>query len=175
MRTTPPHLQPVLSRVKRFVEKMPEGATLTQLTHKVSAYSILNRRDKETLIGIIRDSGQLCVTDDGRTTTLHHPKFRHKPVVSVLSAPAPAPLLETKVNKQSVTPEELRKQAEALIRAAEEAEKKTSDRAEIKKQLDPLKLEVLQAYGMASRKFDEFVDAMAEMGKAVQKLKQISL
>ncbi|EJD5005700.1 hypothetical protein M2O21_004930, partial [Escherichia coli] len=46
---------------------------------------------------------------------------------------------------------------------------------EIKKQLDPLKLEILQAYGMASRKFDEFVDAMADMGKAVQKLKQIVL
>jgi hypothetical protein len=29
MRTTPPHLQPVLSRIKRFVEKMPEGTTLT--------------------------------------------------------------------------------------------------------------------------------------------------
>ncbi|MFP1452938.1 hypothetical protein ACLB1N_22205 [Escherichia coli] len=45
---------------------------------------------------------------------------------------------------------------------------------EIKKQLDPLKLEILQAYGMASRKFDEFVDAMA-IWKAVQKLKQIVL
>nr|EKC4142282.1 hypothetical protein [Escherichia coli] len=50
-----------------------------------------------------------------------------------------------------------------------------NDRAEIKKQLDPLRLEILQAYGMASRKFDEFVDAMADMGKAVQKLKQIVL
>ena len=62
-----------------------------------------------------------------------------------------------------------------MIRAAEEAEKKAGDRAEIKKQLDPLKLEILQSYGMASRKFDEFVDAMADMGKAVQKLKQLSL
>ena len=77
--------------------------------------------------------------------------------------------------KKPVTPEELRQQAQELMRAAEEAERKLSDRAEIKKQLEPLKLEVLQAYGMASRKFDEFVDAMADMGKAVQKLKQITL
>lgn len=48
-------------------------------------------------------------------------------------------------------------------------------RAEVKKQLDPLKLEILQSYEMASRKFDDFVDAMADMGKAVQKLKQIVL
>ena len=82
---------------------------------------------------------------------------------------------ENTVIKKTVTPEDLRKQAEELIRAAEEAEKKAGDRAEIKKQLDPLKLEILQSYGMASRKFDEFVDAMADMGKAVQKLKQLSL
>ncbi|EKP2938324.1 hypothetical protein P3K21_005257, partial [Escherichia coli] len=82
---------------------------------------------------------------------------------------------EPVVIKKTVTPDELRRHAEELIRAAEEAEKKFNDRAEIKKQLDPLKLEILQAYGMASRKFDEFVDAMADMGKAVQKLKQIVL
>lgn len=79
------------------------------------------------------------------------------------------------MTKQSVTPEALRQQAEALIRAAEEAEKQAGDRAEIKRQLDPLKLEILQAYGMASRKFDEFVDAMADMGQAVQKLKQLTV
>ena len=62
MRMTPPHLQPVLSRVKRFVERQPEGATLTHLTHKVAAYSGLNRKDKETLIEIIRESGMLCVS-----------------------------------------------------------------------------------------------------------------
>ncbi|HAT1602500.1 MULTISPECIES: hypothetical protein [Raoultella] len=168
MRMTPPHLQPVLSRVKRFVERQPEGATLTHLTHKVAAYSGLNRKDKETLIEIIRESGMLCVVDDGRSTTLHHP-------VAPAMTP-PQPTMECKMNKQiEVTPEALRKQADALIKAAEEAEKKAGDRAEIKKQLDPLKLEILQAYGMASRKFDEFVDAMAEVGKAVQKLKDLKV
>ena len=173
MRITPPHLQPVLSRVKRFVERMPEGATLTQISQKVQAYSLLNKRDKEALIGIIRDSGHLVVVNDGRTTTLHHPKFGHKAVSRMVSASLRTE--ESAVIKKTVTPEELRRQAEELIRAAEEAEKKFNDRAEIKKQLDPLKLEILQAYGMASRKFDEFVDAMADMGKAVQKLKQITL
>lgn len=173
MRVTPPHLQPVLSRVKRFVEKQPDGATLTHLTHKVSAYSSLSRKDKENLIDIIRENSLLCVTDDGRTTTLHHPKFGHKSVAPVIASSKP--LKEATMNKPAVTPEELRKQAEALIRAAEEAEKKAGDRAEIKKQLDPLKLEILQDYGMASRKFDEFVDAMADMGKAVQKFKDLTV
>lgn len=77
--------------------------------------------------------------------------------------------------KKAVTPEELRHQAQELMRAAEEAERKLNDRTEIKKQLEPLRLEVLQAYGMASRKFDELVDAMADMEKAVHKLKQITL
>lgn len=139
MRITPPHLQPVLSRVKRFVERQPEGATLTHLTHKVAAYSGLNRKDKETLIEIIRESGMLCVIDDGRSTTLHHPKYGHKSVAPVMTPPQPT--MECKMNKQ----------------------------------LDPLKLEILQAYGMASRKFDEFVDAMAEVGKAVQKLKDLTV
>jgi hypothetical protein len=173
MRITPPHLQPVLSRVKRFVEKQPEGATLTQLANKVNEYHALNRKDREALIGILRESGQICVVDDGRLTTLHHPKFGH-PATAMIAREETKPMEKT-VQKAPVTPEELRKQAAALIQAAEEVEKKTTDRAEIKKQLDPMKLEILQAYGMASRKFDDFVDAMAEMGKAVQKLKDLAL
>ncbi|WP_409248073.1 hypothetical protein [Enterobacter hormaechei] len=172
MRTTPPHLQSVLSRIKRYVEKMPEGASLTQISQKVYAYNQLNKKDKELLVEIIRDNGLLFVVNDGRQTILHHPKFGHQSVAELVN---PNEEMENSVIKKPVTPEELRRQAEELIRAAEEAEKKAGDRAELKKQLDPLKLEILQSYGMASRKFDEFVDAMADMGKAVQKLKQISL
>ncbi|MEB7574106.1 hypothetical protein [Klebsiella pneumoniae] len=135
MRITPPHLQPVLSRVKRFVERMPEGATLTQISQKVQAYSLLNKRDKEILIGIIRDSGLLVVANDGRTTTLHHPKFGHQAVNSEIPVKTEEPV----VIKKTVTPDELRRYAEELIRAAEDAEKKFNDRAEIKKQLDPLR------------------------------------
>lgn len=172
MRTTPPHLQPVLSRIKRFVEKMPEGTTLTQLSQKVYAYNQLQKKDKELLVEIIRENGMLLVVGDGRTTTFHHPRFGHQAMTNAVEEET---VTENTVIKKTVTPEDLRKQAEELIRAAEEAEKKAGDRAEIKKQLDPLKLEILQSYGMASRKFDEFVDAMADMGKAVQKLKQLSL
>ncbi|EPG5002514.1 hypothetical protein NAK66_002463 [Klebsiella oxytoca] len=35
-------------------------------------------------------------------------------------------------------------------------------------------LEVMQAYGMASRKFDEFIDAMSELGNVINKLNQLS-
>ncbi|ECF1925509.1 hypothetical protein ACOIPX_005505 [Salmonella enterica] len=171
MRTTPPHLHPAMSGIRRYVERMPEGATLTQVSQKVRAYARLDKKDKETLIGIIRDNSLLVVIDDGRATTIHHPKFGHK-AIPVMT---PAKPMEPPVTVNDVTPEELRKQAEELLRAAEEAEKKAIGRAEVKKQLDPLKLEILQSYEMASRKFDDFVDAMADMGKAVQKLKQIVL
>jgi len=172
MRTTPPHLQPVLSRVKRFVERMPEGASLTLISQKVYAYNQLQKKDKELLIGIIRESGILCVVGDGRTTTIHHPRFGHQ---SISSAPDVTPVTEIALSNKTVTPEELRKQAEELIRAAEAAEKKAGDREAMKKQLDPLRLEILQAYGMANRKFDEFVDAMADMGTAIQKLKNLTI
>lgn len=169
MRTTPPHLQLALACVKRYIEKMPEGANLTQITKKVAAYRQLSRRDKDALIEVIRAVGTLCVVSEGKATVLHHPKFGHKS-----TAPVAPKKQEIPVEKK-ITPEQLRRQAEELIRAAEEVEKKTSDRAEIKRQLDPLKLEIFQAYGMASRKFDEFIDAMADMGNVVEKLKQIAL
>ena len=65
MRTTPPHLQPVLSRIRRYVEKMPEGATLTQISQKVKAYSMLDKKDREKLVSIIRENGQLVVANEG--------------------------------------------------------------------------------------------------------------
>ncbi|HHR4201267.1 TPA: hypothetical protein ACS509_000951 [Salmonella enterica] len=171
MRTTPPHLHPAMSGIRRYVERMPEGATLTQVSQKVRAYARLDKKDKETLIGIIRDNSLLVVIDDGRSTTIHHPKFGHKAIPVI----TPVKPMESPVTEKNVSPEVLRKQAEVLIRIAEEAEKKAIGRAEVKKKLDPLKLEILQSYEMASRKFDDFVDAMADMGKAVQKLKQIVL
>ncbi|HED5888887.1 TPA: hypothetical protein R5S02_004106 [Salmonella enterica] len=172
MRVTPPHLQKALSCVKRFVERQPSGATLTQLQHKVSAYHQLKIPEKKQLIEIIRETGILCVVEDGRLTTLHHPKFGHE---SIKQAGRKTPAENSMNTTNRVTPEILRKQAEELIRAAEEAEKKSASREEVRKQLDPIKLEVLQGYGMASRKFDEFIDAMAELGKSVQKLKSLTL
>lgn len=119
MRTTPPHLHPAMSGIRRYVERMPEGATLTQVSQKVRAYARLGKKDKETLIGLIRENSLLVVIDDGRATTIHHPKFGHK-AIPVMT---PAKPMEPPVINHDVTPEELRKQAEELIRAAEEAEK----------------------------------------------------
>lgn len=173
MKVTPPHLQPILSRVKRYVEKLPEGATLTQISNKVFEYHKLNRKDKYQLVQIMRDSGALVVLDVGKSTIIHHPKYGHKP--PAVPEP-PAVTTGNEMNtKSKVTPEELRRQAEEMIRAAAAMEETTTNRAEIKKQLDPVKLEVMQAYGMASRKFDEFIDAMSELGNAINKLNQLSL
>ena len=115
-------------QVKRFVEKQPDGATLPIWTHKVSAYSSLSRKDKESLIEIIRENSLLCVTDDGRTTTLHHPKFGHKSVAPVIASSKP--LKEATMNKPTVTPEELRKAvAEAPHSPPLKKLKKAGDRA----------------------------------------------
>lgn len=56
MRTTPPHLHPAMSGIRRYVERMPEGATLTQVSQKVRAYARLGKKDKEALIGLIREN-----------------------------------------------------------------------------------------------------------------------
>ncbi|WP_230492968.1 hypothetical protein [Martelella alba] len=153
---------------------MPEGVTLTQLSQKVQAYSDLSRKDKELLIDHIRDNEMLAVVraSNSLKTTLHHPKYGH---VSISVPPvADGKPMETLKMTKPVTPEELRKQAEVLLKAAQEAEDNASARNTIKKQLDPLKLEIFQAYGAMDRKFNELLDAMAEMEKALQKLKQLS-
>ncbi|HEE9631283.1 TPA: hypothetical protein R8E83_003564 [Escherichia coli] len=172
MRVTPPRLQKALSCVKRFVERQPAGATLTQLQNKVSAYHQLKIPEKKQLIEIIRETGILCVVENGRLMTLHHPKFGHESASQITQK---TPVENNMNSVKKVTPEILRQQAEELIRAAEEAEKKSASREEVRRQLDPIKLEILQGYGMASRKFDEFIDAMAELGKSVQKLKTLEL
>lgn len=74
----------------------------------------------------------------------------------------------------SISPESLRKQAEELLRAAEEAEKKRNETDFFNKKLQPVKLEIFQAAGKMQRKLDEFIDCMDEMNKALQKLKELS-
>lgn len=74
----------------------------------------------------------------------------------------------------SISPESLRKQAEELLRAAEEAEKKRNETDFFNKKLQPVKLEICQAAGKMQRKLDEFIDCMDEMNKAIQKLKELS-
>lgn len=80
----------------------------------------------------------------------------------------------TKSTTEAVTPEQLRKQAEELLKAAEVAEKTRSENDVFNKKLNPLKLEICQAAGQMQRKLDEFIDCMDVVNKAVQKLKDLT-
>lgn len=72
---------------------------------------------------------------------------------------------------ENLTPEAMRKLAEQLQKQAEEKEREGKDRAAFNKALQPLVAELVKSHGMASRKFDEYIDAMAELGKAVDRLR----
>lgn len=76
------------------------------------------------------------------------------------------------------SPEQLRKQAEELLKAAEQAEKNQATekwKAEFKREFEQQKLEVMQAVGMANRKFDEMMDAMATLSKVADKFKSLKV
>lgn len=72
-----------------------------------------------------------------------------------------------------LSPEALRKQAEELLKAAEEAEKKRLEKDFLSKKLNPVKLEVIQAGGRLQVKLDEFIDCVDELNKAILKLKNV--
>ncbi|MCW2255765.1 hypothetical protein M2263_001856 [Providencia alcalifaciens] len=76
------------------------------------------------------------------------------------------------------SPEQLRKQAEELLKAAEQAEKNQATekwKTEFKKEFEQQKLEVMQAVGMVNRKFDELMDAVSSLGKASEKFKLLKI
>ncbi|HAT1515814.1 TPA: hypothetical protein I8W54_004215 [Morganella morganii] len=82
------------------------------------------------------------------------------------------------IMKPVKTPEQMRQEAEELIRAAEQAEKNQATeqwKLEFKSKFEQQKLEVMQAVGMANRKFDEMMDAMAQLAKAGEKLKELKV
>ncbi|HAP0139831.1 TPA: hypothetical protein IRQ32_003911 [Escherichia coli] len=72
-----------------------------------------------------------------------------------------------------LSPEALCKQAEELLKAAEEAEKKRLEKDFLSKKLNPVKLEVIRATGRLQVKLDEFIDCVDELNKAVLKLKNV--
>ncbi|MEY1000275.1 hypothetical protein AB7263_18925 [Providencia rettgeri] len=83
-----------------------------------------------------------------------------------------------KVMTNPSSPEQLRKQAEELLKAAEQAEKNQATekwKTEFKKEFEQQKLEVMQAVGMANRKFDEMMDAMATLSKVSEKFKLLKV
>jgi hypothetical protein len=113
----------------------------------------------------------LLVVGDGRTTTFHHPRFGHQAVTNAVEEET---VTENTVIKKTVTPEDLRKQAEELIRAAEEAEKKAGDRAEIKNNSIPLNWKSCNPMGWPAANSMNLLMLWLIWEKP-QKLKQLSL
>lgn len=192
--TIPSKLYRPLAEVKSYVEKMPEGVSLTRLGNKVGAFKTLNKRDKDNLIEFLEQRESILVIQakpvNGKNnmTFLRHRKYGYpkeipgyvypvkqqeppEPQPNTIPEPTPEPVMEL-ITPQS--PEALRRQAEQLIKQAEEAERKRLDNDFFNKKLAPVKLELCQAVGKMQRKMDEFIDVMDEVNKALQKLKDVS-
>ena len=82
---------------------------------------------------------------------------------------------EAMAPKTALNPNELRKQAEALLRQAEEAERCMTAKDVFKKQLDPLRREVLLAHTQITKGFEAMMDGMAELDKAMAKLRDFKV
>lgn len=82
---------------------------------------------------------------------------------------------EAMAPKTALSPSEMRKQAEALLRQAEEAERTVAAKDVFKKQLDPLRREVLLAHTKVTKGFESMMDGMAELDKAVAKLRDFKV
>ena len=193
--TLPSKLYRPLAEVKSFVEKMPEGVTLTRLSNKVGAFGSLSKREKDSLIEFLEQRESILVLQakplNGKNvmTFLRHKKYGYpnsipgyafplkaQPVQKAVATAEPPKTQDNPMENLAVatTPEALRRQAEQLLKAAEEAEKKRSETDFFNKKLQPVKLEVFQAAGKMQRKLDEFIDCMDEMNKALQKLRELS-
>ncbi|EOL8949925.1 hypothetical protein ACM92B_002485 [Cronobacter dublinensis] len=193
--TLPSKLYRPLAEVKSFVEKMPEGVTLTKLSNKVGAFGSLSKREKDSLIEFLEQRESILVLQarplNGKNmmTFLRHKKYGYPTTIPGYIYPLKQPQAQKVVATSEpqkpqekpmeqlpmpTSPEALRKQAEQLLKAAEEAEKKRNESDFFNKKLQPVKLEICQAAGKMQRKLDEFIDCMDEMNKALQKLKDLS-
>lgn len=193
--TLPSKLYRPLAEVKSFVEKMPEGVTLTKLSNKVGAFGSLSKREKDSLVEFLEQRESILVLQarplNGKNmmTFLRHKKYGYPTTIPGYIYPLKQPQTQKAVATEEhpkpqekpmenlslpTSPEALRKQAEQLLKAAEEAEKKRNENDFFNKKLQPVKLEICQAAGKMQRKLDEFIDCMDEMNKAIQKLKELS-
>ncbi|WP_313684137.1 hypothetical protein [Pantoea sp.] len=192
--TLPSKLYRPLAEVKSYVDKMPDGVKLAQLSSKVGTFGALNKRDKDKLIEFLKERESILVIQarakfgKNLTTFLRHKKYgypqeipgyiyppvtREQPkAVATIQPPTQEPAMEAVTLPNS--PEALRKQAEQLLKAAEEAERARSDKDFMNKKLAPVKLEICQAAGQIQRKMDELIDATDILNKAVQKLKDLT-
>lgn len=76
---------------------------------------------------------------------------------------------------QPLNANELRKKAEELLRQAEEAERTVAAKDVFQKQLEPLRREVLLAHTKVTKGFESMVDGMAELDKAMAKLRDFKV
>lgn len=184
-----------LAEVKAFVEKFPDGVDLTQLNNRVNCYGILNKKDKNLLINHLEQRESIYVikarpiNSAGREKTfLRHKRYGYPKAISGyllqnkeetnkaedVTLVEEAKLKLHVIEENSTSPEALRKQAEQLLKAAEEAERQRNDNDFFNKKLAPVKLEICQAAGALQRKTDEFIDCIDVLNKAVKKLKELT-
>lgn len=183
-----------IAEVKAFVEKMPNGVKSSVLKNKVGAYSSLSTKERNLLLKHLSERESIFVYEaiavggKNATTFLRHKKYGipkdipgyvfpipKRNTLTIKKPPEPQQKTEeVKMIDTKQTPEALRKQAEALLKAAEAAEMEARDNDNFNKKLAPVKLEVLQAVGAIQRKFDELMDCVGTLEKAAQKLKELS-
>lgn len=88
MSKLPPLLQRPLSEVSNYVEKMFNGASLTDLSNKVQSYQKLNQKEKLKLIDHISGSSSIFVYLAKKSATatpktfLFHKKYGHPKTIS---------------------------------------------------------------------------------------------
>lgn len=183
-----------MAEVKAYVEKMPNGVKSSVLRNKVGAYSSLSTKERNLLLRHLNERESILVFEamavggKNATTFQRHKKYGFpkdipgytypipkRPILTLQKEPEPQPIPEeVTMTESKQTPESLRKQAEALLKAAEAAELEARDNDNFNKKLAPVKLEVLQAVGAIQRKFDDLMDCVGVLEKAAQKLKELS-
>ncbi|EBI7171761.1 hypothetical protein NK099_003465 [Salmonella enterica] len=201
-RITPPHLALALDRVKAFVSKHPNGVDVSDLL-KVEAYTFLNKKAREQLLDVIERYNQLVVVRSGKpgreSIWLRHKRYEPDHIdectengsnefhyeISNRPAESAANLLSDVKNKENevmetntkriLSPLELRKQAEDLLRQAEDAERSLTAKDIFQKQLEPVRREVLLAHTKLTKGFETMVDGMAELDKAIAKLRDFKI
>ncbi|CAB5615112.1 Uncharacterised protein [Escherichia coli] len=201
-RITPPHLALALDRVKAFVSKHPNGVDVSDLL-KVEAYTFLNKKAREQLLDVIERYNQLVVVRSGKpgreNIWLRHKRYEPEHIdectekgskelhyeISNRPAENAATLLsdvkhkENEVmetnTKRTLSPLELRKQAEDLLRQAEDAERSLTAKDIFQKQLDPVRREVLLAHTKLTKGFETMVDGMAELDTAIAKFRDFKI
>lgn len=193
--TLPNKLWRSLAEVKRYVEKMPCGVLERDLKTKVSAFGSLNKKEQLQLIEFLSSRESILVLkvikkgNKKPTTILRHKKYGYPKSIDGYEYPIKKKIDNEKTlispknhkGKDMTTlssPEQLRKQAEELLKAAEQVEKNQATekwKAEFKREFEQQKLEIMQAVGMVNRKFDELMDAVSSLGKVSEKFKSLKI